>query len=259
MTGIWDEDSAFYSASSRLARGYEHLSELERQIKTFLFEKPYDLVREVDPNDGSYQLLKFKFSKRLPETCTHLAAEALEALRSALDQAAYAAAVVSGKVRPKGTQFPISDSAANLENLITGRKVCSDVPDEIVTIFRSFHPYKGANNPLWALNKLRNSTHTVLIPIQVGGLNVFVHHRTGSAPIEPLKAIYDRAKNEIVFGRARVGEHLNYDVRPTFNVAFEQTEIAGNEYVFGFLARSARLVEDILVSTEAECRRLGFI
>jgi hypothetical protein len=117
MTAIWDEDSAFYSASSRLARGYEHISQMERQIREYFAEKPYDLVRDLDPADRTYQRLKFKFTKRLPESCTLLAAEALEALRFSLDQAGYAAAILSGKTDPKWTQFPISDTPDELNNL----------------------------------------------------------------------------------------------------------------------------------------------
>src|ERR1700685_2160268 len=98
MTTIWDEDSPFYSASSRLARGYEHIAELHRQIREYFAGRPYDLVSELDPNDSGYRLLKFKFSKRLPDHCTFLAAEALEAIRFTLDQCAYAAAaLVPGK------------------------------------------------------------------------------------------------------------------------------------------------------------------
>jgi hypothetical protein len=256
---IWDAESRFYSASSRLARGYEHIGELERQVRKFLFETRHDIVREPDPDDARYQLLRFRFSERLPDSATHLATEALEALRSALDQAAYAAAIVSGRIAPRWTQFPISDSATELENLITGRRVCRDLPDEIVTLFRSFQPYKGADNPLWALNKLRNSTHTTLIPVQAAAISVWVRPHPHSGDIETFDPFYDRGKNEIVFGRAFLTDHLSYNVRPTFLVCFDEAVVTGGEYAVGFLHRAAVKVEDILLATEAECRRLGFI
>jgi hypothetical protein len=259
MTAIWNADSPFYSAGSRLARGYEHISELERQIRSFLANKPYELVRDIDPSDGRYQHLKFKFSDRLPERATFLATEALEALRFALDQAGYAAAVASGKVSPKRTQFPIADSPGELDNLIDGRKVCRDVPEKVVRLFRSFKPYKGSGSTLWALNKLRNSGHKKLIPVAIGGALITLHDHSGPGNIMPVSPVYDSAENEIVFGRAPIEQQLHYNVRPTFNVCFDQTEVAGDEYVFGFLARSAREVERIIVSTEAECRRLGLV
>jgi hypothetical protein len=257
MTAIWDEESAFYSASSRLARGYEHISQMEGQIRGYFAEKPYELVRDLDPADRTYQRLKFKFTKRLPESCALLAAEALEALRFSLDQAGYAAAVLSGKIDPKRTQFPISDTPDELDNLIVGRKACRDIPEAIVTLFRSFNPYKGAGNPLWALNKLRNSAHKKLIPVQLGGSTISVYNRSTDGWITPVNPAFDSAENEIVFGRAPVTDKLDYNVRPTFNVCFDQTEVTGREYVFGFLMRAGRHVEDILLSTEEACRRIG--
>jgi hypothetical protein len=207
---------------------------MERQIRAYFAEKPYDLVRDLDPADQTYQRLKLKFSKRLPESCTLLAAETLEALRFSLDLAGYAAAVLSGKTDPKRTQFPISDSPEELDNLIVGRKACRDIPEPIVTLFRSFKPYKGADNPLWALNKLRNNGHKKLSPVQLGGSIISVYNRSDAGWITPVNPAYDSTENEIVFGRARVGEQLDYNVRPTFNVCFDQIEVTGREYVFGF-------------------------
>ena len=259
MAIIWNEGSPFYSASSRLARGHEHISELHRQISGFLSDQCYDLVREIDPNDRSYQLLKFKFTKRLPDACTHLAAESLEALRSALDQAAYATAVLSGKTSPKRTQFPISSDSAELDNLIVGRRVCSDVPDKIVTLFRSFKPYKRSDSALWALNQLRNRGHTKLALVRLGGSTITLFDNSEVGNIRPVNPIYDSAKNEIIFGRAPIKAQLNYNVRPRFTVAFDEIEFAKGEYVYGFLMKAATEVERILVATEAECRRIGLI
>jgi hypothetical protein len=260
MTAIWNADNPFYSASSRLARGYEHISQLERQIRSFLAKKPYELARDVDPADGRYQRLKFKFSDRLPDSATFLATEALEALRFALDQTGYAAAVASGKNNPRKTQFPISDSPEELDNLINGRKVCRDVPEPVVQLFRSFEPYQGSHSTFWALNKLRNSGHKKLIPVAIGGALITLYDNTGpDNVIMPVSPLYDSTENEIVFARAPIGQKLRYNVRPAFNVCFEQTEVAGEEYVFGFLSRSAREVEYLIVSTEEECRRLGLV
>jgi hypothetical protein len=73
---------------------------------------PGDTVREKEL-DGS-EILKFKLEKPLPEICTHYAAEALEALRSALDQTDYAAAVASGVAKPKSAKFPFGNTAADM-------------------------------------------------------------------------------------------------------------------------------------------------
>ncbi len=176
-----------------------------------------------------------------------------------MDQTGYAAAVASGKTSPKKTQFPISDSLTELENLIVGRKVCKDIPDEIVSLFRSFKPCKGGNDTLWTLNQLRNSAHTSLVPVMVGGANIEIRHGRGSAEIIAVDPIYDSEKNEIVFGRGTVGEHRNYSVSPSFNISFNDARVRRREHALTFFYRAGGMVEDILASTETKCRKLGFI
>jgi hypothetical protein len=256
---ILDPKHPLFSAVTRLRRGHEHVTNLDRQLCEFRYSKPHELVREIDPANAHYHLLKLKFTKQLPVECTLLAAEALESLRFTLDQVAYAAAVLSGKVAPKKTSFPISDSPNELDNLINGRKVCRDVPDDIVSLFRSFKPYKGADNTLWAMNKLRNSGHTALIPVGVHAANILINHHKGSAEIEAMNPVYDSTKNEIVFGRVEIGQHLNYSIAPSFNICFEQTEITKRQYAPNFLYTAVSEVHGILLATEAECRRLGFL
>jgi hypothetical protein len=253
------ENDPFSSAKSRIARSNEHMTELEGLLNSFVLEKPYELMSDIDPSDSTQELFKLKFKNRLPDRSTQLAQEALEALRSALDQTSYAAAVASGKVAPKKTQFPISDSVAELENLIVGRKVCKDVPEEIVSLFRSFKPYKGGNHYLWALNQLRNSAHTVLVPVMVSGANIHIHHRTGSAEINAVNPIYDSEKNEIIFGRGPIGENWDCDIHSSISISFNNAQVSRREYAIAFLHRTRREVDSILSATEKKCRSLGFI
>jgi hypothetical protein len=82
--------------------------------------------------------------------------EIIEALRSALDQAGAACAVLTGKTNPKKSYFPFADSGPELTKVIKGR--CKDLPGEIISLFRSFQPYQGGNDPLWAMNKIAANT-----------------------------------------------------------------------------------------------------
>src|SRR5258708_1301712 len=157
----------FHSPKARLKRANQHIARLHKKIESFFKKPPYRSVVELDA-DGVTQLHKFQFTDRLSPACVHDATEALEGLRSVLDQAGYAAAVAGGKYAPKKTQFPIGDDPAGLENLVK-RKVSADLPDEILALFLSFKPYKGGNDLIWAMNKLRNAGHTCLIPVAVAG------------------------------------------------------------------------------------------
>jgi hypothetical protein len=196
----------FHSPKARLKRANEHIERLHKRIERFIQKHPYKQVTEPDI-DGVTQLYKFKFTRPLPESCTHSATE-LETLRSTLDQTGYAAAVVSGKILPKRTQFPIGDDATGLENLIR-RNVSKDLPDEILTLFRSFKPYKGGNNAIWALNKLANAKHTSLIPVgMVADAMIDVHVWAHNAILIE-NPVFDREKNEIVFARVGPGGILS--------------------------------------------------
>jgi hypothetical protein len=255
---VFSPNDPFHSAKSRLLRAQTHISNLNTEIYLFRNEHPPALVREPD-SDGTAQLFKFKFREPFPVSWSHSAIEALEALRSVLDQAAYAATVASGKVAPKRTQFPIADSPDDLENLIVGRKVCKDVPGEIVAVFRSFKPYKGGNDAIWTLNKLRNSNHTHLIPVGIQWASVRITQSHLSDEITPIDPIFDSTKNEIIFARGPIDGHFAFGAQPTFFVSFDDIQVTGRKHAIVVLRTAASAVENIMEETETECRRLGFI
>jgi len=252
-------DDPFYSAKSRLERAKEKISELNTAIRQYRDEHPADLICEADEPDRRTKTWKFKFFRPFPDSWTHLPIEILEAVRSALDQAAYAAAKLSGSKRLKKTQFPIADSLDELQNLIAGRKVCKDVPPEIVAVFHRFNPYQGGNDTLWALNKLRNSTHTELTPIAVQSANIGIHHSSRfSGELEALNPIFNRAKYEIPFARASIDDHSCFAANPSFLIGFDE-RITGDRQAISFFKTAVNMVEDILEAVEIACIQLGYI
>jgi hypothetical protein len=228
---------------------------LEKGLKARHAKNPYKRVTEVDIDTLMHRI---RFKRPIPVGCIDAATEAIEALRSVLDQAAYAAAIASGKINPKKTSFPFGDDIAGLDNAITGYKVCKDVPDDIVALFRGFKPYKGGNDPLWALNKLSNTNkHKLLAPFCVfsGGFNV----QSGFGPVTVLHPPqWDSVKNEITFAHSPVGHQFNYNIQLLVAVAFDEVETVRDKPAVSVLDDAARIVERILMATEAECRRLGF-
>src|SRR5262249_41199574 len=253
-------DDPFYSARARLERAEQKISELDTAIGQYRHEHAPTLLCESDEPDRCTKTYKFKFTAPFPDSWTHLPIEILEATRSALDQCAYAAAKLSGNTRLRRTQFPIADSLDDLNNLITGRKVCQDVPDAIVMIFRRFKPYKGGNDDLWALNKLRNSTHTHLVPVAVTGAKVMLHHRGRPGPDEliRLNPVFDRTKHEIPFVRAPIDGNFTFAAYPTIAVRFEQSAAIDRRDAVTFLTAAVDEVEHVIKATEIACERLGF-
>lgn len=95
----------FYSPKRRIARAKKHIRDLEGEIKAFLDSKPYARVIEPDA-EGTGELHKIKFTKALSECLSDTAVDAVDNLRSALDQAGYAVAVASGRPNAKSSYSP---------------------------------------------------------------------------------------------------------------------------------------------------------
>jgi hypothetical protein len=243
----------FYSAKRRLARAKQHIRRFEKSRKAWHAKRPYKRITDLDIDTLMH---KVKITKPFYVAMIDASSEALEALRSVLDQAGYAAAVASGKAKPKRAHFPFGDDAAGLGNTI-GRGSTRDLPDEILALFCGFKPYKGGNNILWALNKLANTNkHALLAPTSFisGGFSV----HSGSGPVTILHpAQWDRMKNEITFAHSPAGVEFNYHIQLAVAVAFDEIETARDMPAIDFLNAAAGIVESILLATEGECRRIG--
>jgi hypothetical protein len=250
-------DDPFRSPKQRLARAKEKIAELKAAIEAFVKREPYTRVVDIEQGSGA-ELHKIKMTEALPDLLTNLAMEIIEGLRSALDQAGFARAVLDGKApaKIKSAYFPVADSGAELANVIKGR--CKDLPDDIVTLFRSFMPYKGGNDPLWAMNKIRQRTHTALVPVGVasGGFNMRAGRLRGGAIMVPR---WDSANNEMIFGRVEPGGEFHYDIEFTLYVAFGDASTLAGQQVVAALDNLAGICNGMLAATEAECRRIGLL
>lgn len=244
----------FYSPYRRLIRAQKHLVNLDRNIKRFFDKRPYTLMSELDP-DGIHEIHKFRFSKKIPDIWDDLIFEALFNMRAVLDQSAYASAICSGNAKPRKAIFAIGDDETKFENGMKGW--AKDVPDVVKALFRRFKPYKGGNNAIWALNQLRNSAHTSLVTVWIGG-NVHVRH-LAPADFDGLNPAWDRSKNEIKFLRGKLGQPWNHRVHPTFVVGLDAIDIVGRQPAISFLNTAFGEVKNVLIATENTCRAFGFV
>ena len=74
-----------------------------------------------------------------------------------------------------------------------------------------------------------------------------------------LTLYWDSTKNELILFSVPAGTKLKLDGTLTFNVSIDGIDVLRGKSAIGFLDEASRLVEGILLRTEAECRRLGFI
>jgi hypothetical protein len=248
----------FHSSKYKIERAKHHVSEFERQVVEFHNTNPYAHVTEIDPNT-SEQVHKYKLVKPMPVALQGIADEAVYNLRSALDQVGYAIAIAAGK-NGKRAHFPFGDDAVQLENNIN-RGTCKDLPNEIVDLIRSFKPYKGGNDLLWALNKLCNTNkHASICPVAVlsGGVHFNQGHFTGGGPSISAH-FWNRTKNEMELFRVRPGTTYNVNFQFSAFVAFRDVEFVDGAPVLAVLNEFVRIVEGVVMALEAETRRLGLV
>jgi hypothetical protein len=256
----------FYSSRLTLVHAQQHIQNFNVLVDDFVNGKPWSHAVDEHPQSGQH-IHKIKFTRQLPQMLPCALFDIANNLRAALDQAGYAAAVAwRRKSDPKRTNFPFGDDPAGLKNNVEGRKVCEDCPPEIIALFRSFNPYKGGNDPLWALNKLCNTKkHCALVPLNINQASAFYTSDIIGAgwsmqTVSPNSTGlgWDPTKNEITLAITPPGVQPRITVDVAFSVAIGGIDTIGGTPARTVLANMSRIVETILLATEAECRRLAF-
>jgi hypothetical protein len=253
----------FHSPKLRVQNAKGHIANLQSRINIFLSTKPYARVVEPDAT-GINQLHKIKFTKPLPDEFATIAADVVDNLRSALDQAWYAVAMISKAIQPGGeAQFPFADNVTSFEKkILRGFK---KFPNDILMLLGFFQPYKGGNDLLWALNRICVANkHKMLAPIGyiTGTFQVSVSggwlQSKGPVSFGP---VWDRHKQELIYAKVGPGGYLegDYNINFAFDIAFDEVEVVGGKPAIAVLRQSTTIVDRIIRTLEAETRRLGYI
>jgi len=155
--------------------------------------------------------------------------------------------------------------------LNNAKGACKDLPAEITSLLISFKPYKGGNNALWAMNELCNSPkHKLLYPVSLAGGQTIItptgNRRFDLSPdgqferFEFFPPRWDRDKNELILGYMPSRLKFKGDFDVTFTVALDDVdEVVRGQHPVGVLRAMAGEVERVLMTTEAECRRIGLL
>lgn len=247
----------FHSSKYSLARAKQHISDLQRQIVEFFNTHPYAEIVEIDPDTGE-KVHKFKLTKPMPVALPGLAFDAINNLRSALDQAIYAVILLACGRKVRNAFFPIARTEADFENAVRGR--LKDLPKEITDLVRALKPYKGGNNLLWTLNEICNTNkHAAISPVAVFTGSIDYRHAvvTGGARFMP--PVWDRAKNEMEFVRLPPGGKFEAHFSCNTHIAIHDIEFIDGHPVDAILNDFSYVVEGIVMAVEAESRRLGLL
>lgn len=245
----------------RITSAHAQIEDLKTVLRGYVDSHPYARVVEPDVN-GIDQVHKIKFTRPIPGPAINHAFQIGEALRAALDGAGFASAQASGNTRLKDTYFPIADTKEKLATDVIGRGRCKDLPPQILALFEGFNPYKTGNPPIWGVNQLANGTkHRILVPIgfEIGDTFARTFHSPGGTIRFGMPFEWNSDRDELEIGSFAPDNKVTYDFQ--FGYTVELREIKGVRFGQAptALRTMTREVERIVLATEAECRRLGFV
>jgi hypothetical protein len=247
----------FASAKAVFRRAQKHVEDLNVTINEFGPDKPYRLVVEDDPHFGKH-ILKAKFSESFSEDISCIMFDAVNNLRSSLDQAAYAIATKHRGDSDRYAYFPFASDAVHWPNRINGAK--NDFPPEIIAVFERFKPYKGGNDTLWSLHYLVNTKkHALLIP---AGFGVAVSVKVGDASFRPefLSVPKERyRKDEVILFEAPDPNAIP-QIEFRYSIVIDNPEpIVEGKSPVALLNSIRREVGMVLFDLEEGCRAVGFM
>jgi hypothetical protein len=239
--------NSFGTSRRKVERAKAHIAELEKETTLFFANRPYSVVIDPDPNSPIHEVHKLRFTKSLPDSFFDLTVDAVQNLRSALDNACYGLAIAAEKVKPRFAAFPFAGSKDDFDNAIKGRS--KDVPEYIYPIFHGYQPYRGGNDFLWALSEVSNTDKHKLLTIGLGSLLGDVVGE-GALVQMPINPTWDKLKHEIELATCLAGSAVKYRANFSLFVAFDEIPIVGGEPILKVLHYFVEIVEDILSHIE---------
>jgi hypothetical protein len=250
----------FESSRRKIAWAKKNLADLKRESHALFSQKNFhEAFTEPHPNKPDHVVHKIRPIKQIPEDWSDMAGTVIDNLRAALDHATYGLAVAFGCKTPLNAYFPFSRDASTFEPNLKGR--CADVPKEIYPLLRSFEPYKGGSEALWALNEICvTNKHKILVTVGsaafVAGMDLA---GTGFWQM-PCNPVWDRAKNEMELfttGPQTVDFKGKFDFG--FYIAFGEVGRLEGEPAIPILDTFVDMVETIVNEIDTESRRLGIV
>jgi hypothetical protein len=213
------------------------------------------IERDADSIASTKSGYKFKIvlARPLPDGLAEIVGDAVTNLRDALDHCMSAAHFAAFGRSVKACYFPIAGSASEFENALKGR--CKVT--ELYALLRTFQPYKGGNDVLWALSTIANrDKHNARLfnPMQTTAAIKASISGHGFQFLD--QATWDGSKDEIVFLTAREDAQFYHDFQISVFVSFYDIPVVDAGPVPLVLDAMARIVEGALIAIEAETRRL---
>lgn len=227
----------------------KNTAEFKQMVIDFINTKPYTLISEPQ----SDEILHIAILTGLPIGFRIAIANSINNLRSALDLGWHTLLVITNTIKPTDERkFPFADDIVKFDGLLN--RGFKNYPHEIKTLARSFQPYKGGDDLLWALNRIcAANKHRLLAPISVLEVEGFLWDRRIPCPS------WDRRENEIARFITFPDENFNDYIDVTLDIAFDEVDIVQGQPVLTVLHALSDKVKNILIAIEAMAIKMGAI
>jgi hypothetical protein len=246
----------FRSSRYSLDRAKGHIQHLKTERDAWFRSNPYAKI--IEPNaEGTEDIHKVRLTQPMPVAIPGIAVDALNNLRSALDQAGYAVAIAASTTGKKA-HFPFGKTLTEVQSRITGTS--KHIPKEIFDVMVAFQPYEGGNAPLWAVNELCNTNkHEDVVPALFAAGTGFVQDEASFGAVISYRwpPQWDSAKQEMEICRISHGATVKYHLTIQPLIVFSKIKGIGRAPVVGLLTTMLREVDRVVVAIEAESRRIG--
>lgn len=250
----------FESSRRKIAWAKKNIENLHLSIKAFIEQESlYTTFTEPDTKNPQHTVHKMRMVKQMPDGLSELTGNIVDDLRAALDHALYGIALIHNPATELGAaSFPFSSDAAHFDNALKGR--CKGILVKLWPLLRSFQPYKGGSEPLFALNAVCGANkHGIILP--VGSCTVTTETAIEGAGFwsMPSRPIWDWAKQEMELFTAGPQPKFRAHVKIAVYIAFGEVGGLAGKAAIPTLDLFANMVETIINEIESESRRLGVI
>jgi hypothetical protein len=263
-------DERLRHVTLKIERAKKHVSDLNSEITAFLKTYPYRVGAKHDPQ--TRQLVYYVVGVEVtPDSLPLIAGDAIQNLMSALDHMAYqlvCSDTGDHPPNPRWIYFPIADDAQKYEAGKRGK--IKGARDETLELIDALKPYKGGNDPLWALFRLNNiekhrllmTVGSMLKAINVGAIMSREMQTAFDLPDSPFKGrtapfmnVFLRPADKLF--PLKVGDILltdAIDAKPdekmqfTFSVALYEPEIIQAQSILETIHQMTTLVEGIVTA-----------
>jgi len=246
------QDGMFFSVKLKIERAKDHIRDLSNKLIDYLKLKPFKVVVELD-NKSHNHLWTLRVKHDVPCLFAAIIGDVIHNLRASLDLLATELVSHTGE-NANNVYFPFGNDEASLDDMIKKRHI-DRAGEEIVTLVKSFKPYKGGNILLRALHDLDiTDKHKSLIPVAhyAGIKNFQMFNASG-----PMLTIQNMHCGPIRDGmvlmslppahNVTVGQSFQPSLKLTLNEEVLQTD----DDLIQLLNRFVSLVEDMVSQFEA--------